>query len=56
MSYRETNTLDGSKIIFTDESPVTYDEPGGLTKRWILSNSKAPLNKRWQKGGGNVTI
>ena len=46
--------IDFSKVIFMDESQVTFDGPNGWAKRWILSNSDVPVAKRIQQGGNSV--
>ena len=43
--------IDFSKVIFTNKSQVTFDEP---EKRWILSSSDVPVDKRRQQGDGSV--
>ena len=48
--------IDFSRVIFIDESQVTFDEPYELVKGWILSNSDMPVSKRGQQGGGSVMI
>ena len=37
-----------SKVIFMDESRVTFDGPDEWARGWILSNSHMPVAKRMQ--------
>ena len=45
-----------SKVIFSDESRMTFDRPDGCAKGWILLNSEVLVAKRRQLGGGSVMI
>ena len=46
--------IDFSKVIFTDESQVTFDRPDGWAKGWNFSNADVPLAKKKQQGGCSV--
>ena len=48
--------IDFSKVIFMDESCMTFDWPDGWTKGWILPKADIPLVKRRQKWGSSVMI
>ena len=48
--------IDFSKVVFTDESQVTFDGADGWAKGRILSNSDVPVVKKRQQRGGSVMI